>query len=258
MQVYGNVDHVGFTYDDLETASKNLQSAYGIEARIEAIPLLGEEQPSAWILIAPNVLPAILKAVNSNLDDLACELSQMPLDEHAVMRGQLKRKRARHNNCIADVGRDADFDARPAKGTIVSFSTLPLVSHMRNVIGDMFGDKALQLFAETNKYYDLATCGIGLHGDGERRLVVGMRCHTGNQDSDRELNTPIQFQWFKHHAPVGERMFFDLKPGDLYAMSEKAVGTDWKRSTIATLRHATGSSIYVKTNAELLKKRKHE
>jgi hypothetical protein len=30
-----------------------------------------------------------------------------------------------------------------------------------------------------------------------------------------------------------------LKPGDFYVMSEKAVGTDWMKKIIPTLRHAT-------------------
>jgi hypothetical protein len=31
-----------------------------------------------------------------------------------------------------------------------------------------------------------------------------------------------------------------MNPGDVYIMSEKTVGTDWKKKTIPTLRHATG------------------
>ena len=30
----------------------------------------------------------------------------------------------------------------------------------------------------------------------------------------------------------------------MYFMSEKATGNDWKKSSIVTLRHAAGSSIY--------------
>jgi hypothetical protein len=33
----------------------------------------------------------------------------------------------------------------------------------------------------------------------------------------------------------------------MYVMSEKAVGTDWKKKKIYTLRHATGASPFIKT-----------
>jgi hypothetical protein len=36
-----------------------------------------------------------------------------------------------------------------------------------------------------------------------------------------------------------------LHSGDLYVMSEKAVGTDVKKKKIATLRHAAGASKYL-------------
>jgi hypothetical protein len=35
-----------------------------------------------------------------------------------------------------------------------------------------------------------------------------------------------------------------LNHGDLYVMSEKAVGQDWKRKVIPTLRHAAGAKKY--------------
>jgi hypothetical protein len=35
-------------------------------------------------------------------------------------------------------------------------------------------------------------------------------------------------------------MELPLEDGDMYVMSEKAVGTDWKSSSLLTLRHATG------------------
>ena len=51
---------------------------------------------------------------------------------------------------------------------------------------------------------------------------------------------PIHYQWFKSGKPVGKRVIVPLNGGDIYLMSEKAVGTDWKKKNIYTLRHATG------------------
>jgi hypothetical protein len=38
----------------------------------------------------------------------------------------------------------------------------------------------------------------------------------------------------------------ELAHGDMYAMSEKAVGFDWKKKKIFTLRHATGCDRFTK------------
>jgi hypothetical protein len=35
-----------------------------------------------------------------------------------------------------------------------------------------------------------------------------------------------------------------LQAGDLYIMSDKATGNDWKKSSILTLRHAAGAAKY--------------
>ena len=37
----------------------------------------------------------------------------------------------------------------------------------------------------------------------------------------------------------------NLNHGDIYIMSEKAVGYDWKMSSIYTLRHAAGSKSFL-------------
>lgn len=36
-----------------------------------------------------------------------------------------------------------------------------------------------------------------------------------------------------------------LNNGDIYIMSEKAVGTDWKKKNTLTLRHAAGAPKYL-------------
>jgi hypothetical protein len=36
-------------------------------------------------------------------------------------------------------------------------------------------------------------------------------------------------------------MKFELDHGDIYVMSEWAVGSEWKKSTLYTLRHCAGS-----------------
>ena len=39
---------------------------------------------------------------------------------------------------------------------------------------------------------------------------------------------------------ISQRIITNLNNGDVYIMSEKAVGNDWKKRNKITLRHATG------------------
>jgi len=82
-----------------------------------------------------------------------------------------------------------------------------------------------------------SNCGIGFHEDGERKIVVAVRLG---------VKIPLHYQWYYKGNPVGERCKLDLGHGDMYFMSEKAVGNDWKRRIIPTIRHAAGAESYLK------------
>lgn len=84
--------------------------------------------------------------------------------------------------------------------------------------------------AEGNYYYDIAKCGIGFHGDSERKKVIALRLGA---------SLPLQYRFYQGGA-VGVRMKLMLHHSDLYIMSEKAAGFDWKNRSIHTLLHAAG------------------
>ena len=105
------------------------------------------------------------------------------------------------------------------------------------------GDKAKELACEGNYYYDVSKCGIGFHGDGERKRVVGLRLGA---------SIPLHYQWFQKSVPIGQRYIVELEHGDLYIMSEKAVGTDWLFRSKLTLRHAAGSKTYTTIKKEAI------
>ena len=139
-----------------------------------------------------------------------------------------------------------DFDQEPdianGKGTVVNFKDYPYMDKMRRV-ASAWVDAPFPLVGELNDYYDANTCGIGWHGDLERKLVVGMRVGPGAN------GMPLKYQWFHRSSPVGREAQIVLDSGDLYMMSEKAVGFDWKLPSKYTLRHAAGkaSCSYSKT-----------
>jgi hypothetical protein len=56
---------------------------------------------------------------------------------------------------------------------------------------------------------------------------------------------PLHYQWFYNSKPIGKNFSIDIYPGDLYVMSSKAVGNDWKKKSKLTIRHASGAPKYV-------------
>ena len=68
----------------------------------------------------------------------------------------------------------------------------------------------------------------------------------------------LVFQWFQESKPVGPELRVVLQDGDMYAMSEKATGCDWKKRSGLTLRHAAGADkfIVIKSKAKKPKKEK--
>ena len=54
----------------------------------------------------------------------------------------------------------------------------------------------------------------------------------------------MRWQWFHRGLPVGDPYDVSLRAGDVYIMAEKAVGADWRKSSIPTLRHAAGHKKY--------------
>ena len=168
---------------------------------------------------------------NDVADDLFDELANLKWDTKAFMYGRVVNKHARHNLCFADYNRKPDY--QNGKGRIIAFENLPLLAGIRNKLGKILNCK---LVAEGNYYYDVDKCGISYHGDSERSQVIGLRLGA---------TMPLVFQWFHDANPVSENIMFNIEHGDIYIMSEKATGNDWKRRSIYTLRHAAGAAKYL-------------
>jgi alkylated DNA repair dioxygenase AlkB len=166
-------------------------------------------------------------------DMLLQEQSALTPDKMAVFKGVVKNKRARWNLTFGDTAQVPNYAEK--KGTIVPFSALPRLGAVRDNLEHFFGKQAAGLRCEGNYYYD-KTCGIGFHGDGERRIVIAVRLGD---------TIPLVYQWYLRHKPQGKRVDFALKHGSVYAMSGKAVGTDWMSSSFPTLRHAAGAAKYI-------------
>ena len=91
------------------------------------------------------------------------------------------------------------------------------MNELKGRIEAIMGPKARGLNVEST--FDTSKCGIG---DGDRREVIGIRYSS----------IPMYWQWYQKGEPLHDPIVVPMNPGDMYIMSEKAMGT------IPTLRHA--------------------
>ena len=164
------------------------------------------------------------------------------------VRGKRLNKLARTNLCFV-----ADREQEPAvyegKGTIYDLKKLEALNKGVEKLKEQIAMGLIEIGSKTkveinvvegNRYYNLKKTGIGFHGDTERVVVI---CISIGCD-----NYPMRWQWFKAGMPVGEPIDVILNCGDVYIMSEKAVGAEWKKSSIYTLRHSAGAEKYRSLN----------
>lgn len=152
------------------------------------------------------------------------------------MRGRVVNKRARYNLCFDQEESSPNYEE--GKGTVISYDRVPILSQIRNNLPKFFGNElASNLKAEGNLYYDTNKCGIGFHGDSERKVVIALRLGE---------RIPLHYQWYQKGERVGDRIELEIGDGDIYVMSEQATGNNWKKRNIKTLRHAAGCAKYLK------------
>ena len=242
MEMIGNLVEKGegFQYEDL-VAIRTQMELRG--AHCELISLgsgsesgsgsgSGSGSEEAFFLRIRGGIEALLQESEYTEKQLTKEHIGLKYDKKAWMYGRIVSKHARWNLCFDEESREACYEE--GKGSIVSWDDVPILKIVLRQLEDVIGKKAENLKVESNYYYDMKKCGIGFHGDSERRKVIGIRL--GN------TSMPLHYQWYFQGNAIGERIVIPLDPGDIYVMCEKAVGTDWKKKKIPTLRHAAGCS----------------
>ena len=160
------------------------------------------------------------------------------------VRGKRMNKRARTNLCFV-AGREQEPAVYEGKGTIYDLKKMEYLNKGVEKLRKQISDGLIEIGSKTkveinvvegNRYYNLKNTGIGFHGDTERVVVI---CISIGCD-----NYPMRWQWFKDGMPIGKPIDVILNCGDVYIMSEKAVGADWKLKSKYTLRHSAGADKY--------------
>ena len=223
MQKLGAIAKRGLTLADLKAVEAYFQS----QGKVTELIMLGKD-----LDVSSDACILIVRGGASNADDLYREQADLRPDTKAKMRGRVVNKHARYNLCFDTEAQEPDYEE--GKGRIVPFSEVPHTEALRQDIMKMLPHLP-ELKAEGNYYYDVTKCGIGYHGDSERKIVIAVRL--GH-------SMTLHYWWYHRFERVGDRIDLELHHGDMYFMSEKATGFDWKRSSIYTLRHAAGCSKY--------------
>ena len=238
MQKIGKMSERGFSEEDLLEAVKWFEER-GIEYEMIRLNDLLEEEDrdrveNAFVLVIRDGAKHVLDDEKA-ADKLYDEAVSFEWDTRAKMYGRVVNKHARYNICLDDEGQEPDYEN--GKGRIVSWDDAPFLGKLGKNLETVIGEAGRDLKCEGNRYYNASKCGIGWHGDAERKKVFAVRL--GKTAS-------LFYRWYYMSEPISEKLEIELNHGDMYVMSEKAVGTDWKTRSIFTLRHCAGAEKFCK------------
>jgi len=227
----------GFSVEEL----RDIASGLGERARLVSVSStlpshLQTTENEAAVLVIRNGA-SLIGGESTTADALLEEQRSVPYDRKYfdTRRQKTLNKQARYNIVFSEEGVSHSDDYRQC--TIHSFGTLPQLSSFREGLRNHLGDTHAQgLQAEGNHYYKKAS-GIGFHGDSERKVVI---CLSLGQP------TVLRYQWrlpgsSEHPFPPVD---VEIGHGDVYVMSEKATGYDWRSRSKVRVVHAAGASKY--------------
>ena len=139
-------------------------------------------------------------------------------------------KRARYNIVFGKNQIEHSNDYK--QNSVIAFSNLKYLNRVRKRLKLILGDKAKKLNAEGNEYFHDKS-GIGYHGDAERKIVI---CISLGKP------TTLRYHWRLPGSSEHTLQPIDIKlnHGDVYVMSEKATGYDWKSRSKVRVVHSAG------------------
>jgi len=218
----------GYSLADLLRFQKEFRKR-GYVAKIYGLHLRGKNLPEAHLLVVKKGAGAFVDIDKMFKEQLGLKWDTKYWDSR---RSKVLNKNARWNLCYGSKSSDPDYEK--GKGRIVGYDEIPITKrYLQEMEKILQPDFELQM--EGNYYYDNTKCGIGPHGDAERKITVGLRLGA---------TIPLKFCWYERSKTISDPITFHLEHGDIYIMDEKATGFDWKCSSKKTLRHCAGAEKY--------------
>lgn len=256
MQKIGKMAARGFSLADLRKTKKFFEKSgalakiYYLNKLLDGVDCGDAPQPdAAYVLVVRKGVDALL-GYSGAANDLYEEQNGLEKDTKALMYGRVVDKKARHNLCFDVSSQEPDYEN--GKGRIVGYVQVPITKNVRDGLSAIL--PIANCIIEGNYYFDPSKCFIGFHGDAERRKVTGIRLgksfkfhyqwfgipeYDGEETKKAKAKNKNARDRFTKRM-LGPRFEITLDHGDLYVMSEKAVGTDWMSKRVVTLRHAAG------------------
>ena len=157
-------------------------------------------------------------------------------------KGKLKIRRAHKTMAFGVEGRDASDDY--TQPTVTAFSEVPMMDKIRTSLQNLLGNRTADLEVDGTKYHTSfhekgddgkpmkKNSNKGWHGGDKRTIVIGV-C----------LGAPVTLS-FIWRLPGSQKNLDDTKVsvslthGDVYVMSEIAIGSNWKSSSLLRCLHS--------------------
>ena len=214
MKISGNLDHAPISAE----VAKNMEQWFvsqGYTAQCFNLADLTGVNHTGGVLQVKGGAAAFC-----NVDKMWDTFVALPKDSQYkdVRTGKVKNKHKRSNVNAGEEAEEANIDE--GIGTTVSFQSTPELKKCLDGL-KQFGPDFQELLAEGNFYHTPTQCGIGYHGDTERKWAMGFTMGKTRF---------IDFQAFVRAYPVGPTIRLTLEHGDIYLMYESGCGWDWKRT----------------------------
>ena len=217
---------------------------------------IGGREQKAYVLVLRNGM----QHLGVDKDVLLKQIQEVPAVDKQMLntrQNKVQNKLKRHNLNIGDKIIKADI----AKGqsTMYNFKCtfLSEAKKLRDAFTKMGKENKLEtmtnLLAEANIYYadeykKNHYCGIGYHGDAERPNSPVIGCNVGK-------TRYLSFRSFYKSRYYRDETRIKLNHGDIYFMSEHAVGVNWKKSGSVVYRHRAGSLKFLEKDDKDRKRR---
>ena len=239
---YGNgrLDH-GFSTNELKKIAKNNNNTEYVSIS-DKLPNKLRKENEAGILIFRSVLnnqnnkdkKFVIGLSKKEADKLYLEQESINYDVKYWdnRRKTTLNKRARYNIVFGKNKINHSNDYKQC--SVVSFTDLKYLNRFKRRLKLILGEKAKKLNAEGNKYFHDKS-GIGYHGDAERKIVICLSLGK---------STILRYHWRLPGSSEHELEPTDIKlnHGDVYIMSEKATGWDWKSRSKVRVVHGAGNN----------------